>query len=89
MPVIPKYNQSQGLLHIEQEILKLQSHRNHLATEHLQQVKGLRRALQELEFATIDLYAAESRRRVADHQLELATKTGSLSTDTTETVVTS
>ncbi|KIM49281.1 hypothetical protein M413DRAFT_438463 [Hebeloma cylindrosporum] len=108
LPVIPKYNQSQGLLHIEQEVshfwlslvLNKQAHKltdfkasesseSSCHTEHLQQVKGLRRALQELEFATIDLYAAESRRRVADHQLELATKTGSLSTDTTETVVTS
>jgi hypothetical protein len=48
-------------------------------------VTGLRRALQELEFATIDLRAAESRRKVADHQLALA-NAGSLGIDATEVV---
>jgi len=85
LPTIPKYAPPPALVHVEQEILKLQSQRNHLATEHLQQVTGLRRALQELEFATIDLHAAESRRRVADHQLVLA-NAGSLGIDATEAV---
>ncbi|KAF8969902.1 hypothetical protein BDZ97DRAFT_171101 [Flammula alnicola] len=86
VPHIPKYDRppaqerDKHLVDLEIEISKLQTQRAHFASEHFQQVKGLRRVLQELDMATIDLQAAENRRRVADMQLEQA-KTGVLGID--------
>lgn len=40
--------------------------------DYLQRAKSLRRALHELDLATIDLRAAEIRRQIADNQLEKA-----------------
>lgn len=48
--------------------------------EHFQHIASARRALQELDMASIDMQAAENRRRIADLQLEKA-KTGSLGID--------
>jgi hypothetical protein len=47
-------------------------HRAHLASEYVLISRGTRRALHELDTATLDLRAAEGRRRVADSQLEKA-----------------
>lgn len=54
------------------QIARLQGHRAHLVAEYSQITKGTRRALHELDTATIDLRAAESRRKIADAQLEKA-----------------
>ncbi|KAF8163147.1 hypothetical protein B0H34DRAFT_309465 [Crassisporium funariophilum] len=80
LPQIPKYNKSQEMVDLDRELTRLQSHRPHVAAEHLQRAKGLRRALHELDMATIDLRAAETRRQIADMQLEKA-KSGSLGID--------
>ncbi|KAG5653263.1 hypothetical protein H0H81_001423 [Sphagnurus paluster] len=57
---------------LDAEIARLQAHRAHLASEYIQLAKGTRRALHELDTATIDLRAAELRRKVADNQYERA-----------------
>ena len=62
------------------QIYRAQANRSHLAFDYLQRVKSLRRALHELDLATIDLRAAEIRRRIADAQLEKA-KNGALGID--------
>jgi hypothetical protein len=62
------------------QLARLQAHRAHLCSEYTHIAKATRRALHELELATIDLRAAEMRRRVADAQLEMA-KTGTLGID--------
>lgn len=48
--------------------------------DRLHHVKSLQRVLHELDLATIDLRAAETRRKIADAQLERA-KTGTLGMD--------
>lgn len=62
------------------QLSQLQSHRAHLVSEYTQLGKGTRRALHELDTATIDLRAAELRRRVADVQYEKA-RNGALGVD--------
>ena len=62
------------------QIYRAQANRSHLASDHLQRAKNLRRALHELDLATIDLRAAEIRRHIADVQLEKA-RNGALGID--------
>ncbi|KAF8078115.1 hypothetical protein FPV67DRAFT_1464230 [Lyophyllum atratum] len=62
------------------EIARLQVHRAHLASEYTQLAKGNRRALHELDLSTIDLRAAELRRKVADIQYQKA-RNGALGID--------
>jgi len=62
------------------DIYRAQANRSHLAFDYLQRAKSLRRALHELDLATIDLRAAEIRRHIADFQLEKA-KNGALGID--------
>ena len=62
------------------QIYRAQANRSHLAFDYLQRAKSLRRALHELDLATIDLRAAEIRRHIADVQLEKA-KNGALGID--------
>jgi len=62
------------------DIYRAQANRSHLAFDYLQRAKSLRRALHELDLATIDLRAAEIRRHIADVQLEKA-KNGALGID--------
>lgn len=51
-----------------------------LIEEHAQLARATRRAIHELDIATIDLHAAEQRRQIADTQLEHA-KAGQLGID--------
>ncbi|PPQ64026.1 hypothetical protein CVT24_009400 [Panaeolus cyanescens] len=74
------------VIKIEQEIEKIHMTAIAAEKEHLQYVKGLQRALHELDLATIDLRAAETRRKIADAQLERA-KTGTLGIDGSDTLV--
>jgi len=62
------------------DIYRAQANRSHLAFDYLQRAKSLRRALHELDLATIDLRAAEIRRHIADVQLEKA-RNGALGID--------
>jgi len=81
LPIIPSYEPKPSLTaDLEQELTRLQAHRAHIASDCLQHEKGARRALHELDMATVDLRAAEGRRKIADMQLEKA-KTGSLGID--------
>uniref|UniRef100_A0A8H8CNA3 Uncharacterized protein n=1 Tax=Psilocybe cubensis TaxID=181762 RepID=A0A8H8CNA3_PSICU len=83
LPTIPKYERpkpSPELIALEAELAKLRTLRVTYAHQDSTQVKGLQRALHELDMASIDLSAAEGRRRVADAQLERA-KTGTLGID--------
>lgn len=57
---------------LDAEIARLESHRANLAAEYVQLAKNARRALHELDMATLDLRAAEARRKVADSHLEKA-----------------
>ena len=54
------------------QIARLEAHRLHLAVEYTTISKLTRRAIHELDMATIDLRAAETRRRIADSQMEKA-----------------
>ncbi|KAF5387038.1 hypothetical protein D9615_001659 [Tricholomella constricta] len=73
MPQIPMKKLPPSLTpELDAELARLQAHRAHLASEYAQLEKGARRALHELDTATIDLRAAELRRRVADIQYEKA-----------------
>lgn len=65
-------------------MVRLQAHRAHLASEYTQRATGNRRALHELELSTIDLRAAELRRKVADSQCEKA-RNGVLGIDYVQT----
>ncbi|KAG6854936.1 hypothetical protein C0991_009759 [Blastosporella zonata] len=65
---------------IDNEAEHLQSHRARLASEYTNLAKETRRALHELDMATIDLRAAELRRKVADNQYEQA-RSGALGID--------
>ncbi|KAF8636635.1 hypothetical protein AX17_003444 [Amanita inopinata Kibby_2008] len=65
---------------VDTEIARLESHRAHLAAEYIQLERGARRALHELDVATLDLRAAEARRKVADSHLEKA-RVGMLGVD--------
>lgn len=81
LPIIPTYEPKPSLTaDLEQELARLQAHRAHIGSDYLQHEKGARRALHELDMATVDLRAAEGRRKIADMQLEKA-KTGSLGID--------
>lgn len=55
-----------------EKIARLESHRANLAADYVELAKNTRRALHELDMATIDLRAAEARRKVADGHLEKA-----------------
>lgn len=73
LPTITAYKPRPSLTpELDIEIARLQTHRAHLASEYVQVSKGTRRALHELDTATLDLRAAESRRKVADSQMEKA-----------------
>ncbi|GLB35118.1 hypothetical protein LshimejAT787_0206830 [Lyophyllum shimeji] len=73
MPYIPPRKLPPSLtLELDAEIARLQAHRAHLASEYAQLAAGKRRALHELEMSTIDLRAAELRRKVADIQYQKA-----------------
>ncbi|KAJ3505504.1 hypothetical protein NLJ89_g7381 [Agrocybe chaxingu] len=82
---IPEFNPSKQWADLEKDIARLDTHRTNAASDHLQQMKGLHRALHELHLSSIDLHAAESRRRIAESQMEKA-KTGSLGIDAAELV---
>lgn len=58
------------ILHIQ--IARVQSQRANLISEHVGVSKASRRALHDLEMASLDLWAAENRRKLADIQLEKA-----------------
>ena len=78
-----RFSLSNGVLVINyscSQIYRAQANRSHLAFDYLQRAKSLRRALHELDLATIDLRAAEIRRHIADVQLEKA-KNGALGID--------
>ncbi|KAF9483834.1 hypothetical protein BDN70DRAFT_873215 [Pholiota conissans] len=80
LPPIPKYSKPNDTDALESEIARLQGHRGHLNVEHFQHVSNSRKALQELDMASIELHAAENRRRITELQLEMA-RTGSLGID--------
>ncbi|KDR81455.1 hypothetical protein GALMADRAFT_134894 [Galerina marginata CBS 339.88] len=80
LPSIPKYFPPKFLSELDQEISKHETLRRTFANQHLQEVKGLQKALHELDMVSIDLHAAEGRHRIADFQLDKA-KTGSLGID--------
>ncbi|CAA7267921.1 unnamed protein product [Cyclocybe aegerita] len=82
---IPEFNPSKQWADLEKDLARQQTHRTNAASDHLQQMKGLHRALHELDLSSIDLHAAESRRRIAESQMEKA-KTGSLGIDAAELV---
>lgn len=54
------------------QIARLRAHRVHLTLEHEPIAQDARRALHELEIASIDLTAAQNRREMAGAQLEKA-----------------
>ncbi|KAF8630409.1 hypothetical protein AX15_002960 [Amanita polypyramis BW_CC] len=65
---------------IDAEIARLEGHRANLAAEYVQLAKNARRALHELDMATLDLRAAEARRKVTDSHLDKA-RSGMLGID--------
>ncbi|KAF8905983.1 hypothetical protein CPB84DRAFT_1770722 [Gymnopilus junonius] len=85
LPNIPKYERPKQLTEIEQELSKYETLRRNYASNHLAEVKELRRALHELDMTTIDLRAAETRHRIADLQLEKA-KTGTLGIEAVDVI---
>jgi len=76
----PESKKNTKTLDPDLDIYRAQANRSHLAFDYLQRAKSLRRALHELDLATIDLRAAEIRRHIADVQLEKA-KNGVLGID--------
>ncbi|KAG5342238.1 hypothetical protein C0989_004550 [Termitomyces sp. Mn162] len=72
---------------LDKEIARLQLQRAHLITDYTNLAKEVRRALHELDTTTIDLHAAELRRKVADAQHEKA-RCGLLGIDYTLTAET-
>ncbi|KAH0584057.1 hypothetical protein H2248_009631 [Termitomyces sp. 'cryptogamus'] len=72
---------------LDKEIARLQLQRAHLTTDYTNLAKEVRRALHELDTTTIDLHAAELRRKVADAQHEKA-RCGLLGIDYTLTAET-
>ncbi|KAG6869089.1 hypothetical protein C0993_003409 [Termitomyces sp. T159_Od127] len=73
LPAIPMKQPPPSLTeNLDNEIFRLQLQRARLATDHANLAKEIRRALHELDTATIDLRAAELRRKVADAQHEKA-----------------
>jgi hypothetical protein len=54
------------------QIARVQVHRAHLTSEYTHIAKATRRALHELEMASLDLRAAENRRKLADSHVEKA-----------------
>ncbi|KAG5645904.1 hypothetical protein DXG03_005051 [Asterophora parasitica] len=89
LPQIPLKKLPLSLTHeLDAELSRLQAHRAHLASEYAQLAKGTRRALHELDIATIDLRGVELRRRVADIQYEKA-RNGVLGVDHVPTTDTS
>ncbi|THH20364.1 hypothetical protein EW146_g988 [Bondarzewia mesenterica] len=80
LPPIPVYNPlAKSGAH---DFTRLETAHAHVASDYVQNAQKLRRARIELEFATIDLRAAEQRREVADAQLEQA-RAGMLGIDAT------
>ncbi|KAG6832698.1 hypothetical protein H0H92_012270 [Tricholoma furcatifolium] len=80
-PVIPLKTLPPSLTpEFDTEIDRVAKHRAHLAHEYTNLARETRRALHELDMATIDLHAAEMRRKVADIQYEKA-KNGVLGID--------
>ncbi|TFK42743.1 hypothetical protein BDQ12DRAFT_676742 [Crucibulum laeve] len=72
LPNIPILKRESPTAHLDQEIARLESHRLHLASEYIQTAKDTRRALHEIDMVSIDLRAAERKRKIADVQLEKA-----------------
>jgi hypothetical protein len=54
------------------QIARVQAVRANLTSEHANIAKAARRALHELEMASLDLRAAENRRKLADNHVEKA-----------------
>ncbi|KAF8894451.1 hypothetical protein BD779DRAFT_1668968 [Infundibulicybe gibba] len=71
LPTIPQWQRPQPT-GPQGEIARLRALQARLASEYPPLDKGARRALYELELSTIDLRAAEARRKVADAQMEKA-----------------
>lgn len=71
-----------GVGHLEAEFARSQSRRLHLLQDYDQVSRSTRRALHELDMATIDLRMAENRRKIAAMQLEKA-RHGVLGVDST------
>jgi hypothetical protein len=72
-PLIPVYQTKPSITpELDKEITRIQAHRAHLVSDYVQVAKATRRALHELDIATIDLRAAENRRKLADSQVEKA-----------------
>ncbi|XP_006458264.1 hypothetical protein AGABI2DRAFT_176683 [Agaricus bisporus var. bisporus H97] len=69
-----------GTSQLELDLVRYRSHRVNLNQVHDQVSRTTRRALHELDMATIDLRMAETRRRIADAQVEKA-KLGVLGID--------
>ncbi|KAF8654238.1 hypothetical protein AX16_003759 [Volvariella volvacea WC 439] len=58
---------------LDAELARSQAHRQHLANEYVNNIsRGVRRALHEVDTSSIDLRAAEQRRKVTVEQLEKA-----------------
>lgn len=73
LPIIPVFKSKVTLNpDLEAEIARAQAHRTQLTSEHTHIAKAARRALHELEMASLDLRAAESRRKLADSHMEKA-----------------
>ncbi|KAF8797875.1 hypothetical protein BYT27DRAFT_7218677 [Phlegmacium glaucopus] len=83
----PESKKNTKLLDPDLDIYRAQANRSHLAFDYLQRAKSSRRALHELDLATIDLRAAEIRRHIADVQLEAA-KNGALGIDAPSAAIT-
>lgn len=79
LSVIPPFASSSDIVYLLQ-LTRVRAHRAHIVADYTQVAKSTRRALHELDLATIDLHMAEERRKVADVHLEKA-KAGVLGID--------
>ncbi|KAH7912254.1 hypothetical protein BJ138DRAFT_1004852 [Hygrophoropsis aurantiaca] len=67
LPVIPKYDPTPSYTaSYEAEIARIEAHRAHLVADYAQVAKMTKRALHELELASIELRAAQGRREIAE-----------------------
>ncbi|OBZ75726.1 hypothetical protein A0H81_04436 [Grifola frondosa] len=81
LPAIPLYKpKPNASAEFEAEIARLRAHRAHITSEYATIAKATRRALHELDMASIDLKMAERRRAIADAQVEKA-RAGALGVD--------
>lgn len=80
MPHIPDWTLAPAKSSVDTEIQRLKAHRASGKAEYKALAKATRRALHELEMATIDLRAAETRRIIVQAQAEKA-KLGLLGVD--------